>query len=341
MRGSRFPRWPGVRMGAIVMALVLPAAGQTGETTKQEDLERLFVAAGIDAQTDAMLENMGRLLANSLITGLPDGPEAARARAALARYLDLLRTRFGERMPAMVLQIYDESFTHEEVRALIEFWESDVGQRMRDLGPGLAEAGMQAGTSLVAALLPGIAGEMAADYPEFASGLRTAVIESLEGTTYVNRTVRFSLETPPGWVINGPTRVQANAAAWLDSPDRTAAVTVAIQTGGASLAGLAALIEGRETIEGFANRKLSEEETTVGGFPALVTVTQTGPVATVRAFIQEGPAEGEEGEEGRIAIVSGRTTVARLEEDEAMLRAIVTSYRALPPLPGMGQVDGR
>lgn len=338
MRAAGFRPWS---YGLLVFAMTLPAAGQVRETTKQEDLERLFAAAGVDAQTDAMLETMGRGLANSLISQLPDGPEAGQARGALARYLDLLRTRFGERMPAVFFQIYDESFTQEEVRSLLEFWESDVGQRMRDLGPGIAEAGMQAGTNLVAALLPGIAAEMAADYPEFAAGLRMAVIESLDGTTYVNRTVRFSLETPPGWVVNGSTRVQANAAAWLDSPDRTAAVTVAIRAGGTSLAELASLIESRETIEGFANRKISEEETTVGGFPALVTVTQTGPVATVRAFIkepaeQEGQSDQEPAEQGagRIAIVSGRTTIARLEEDEPMLRAIVTSYRVLPPPPG-------
>jgi hypothetical protein len=310
--------------GTVMLVIVLPAAAQTPETTKEEDLQRLFVAAGIDAQANAMLENVGQMMADTLVSQLPAGPQAEQARGALVRYLELLEAGFRERMPALLIGIYDEAFTHEEVRELIGFWESDVGQRMRDLSPALANAGREAGTNLVAALLPGIADDMTPDYPEFAAGLRTVVIETFGETAYVNRTHRFSLETPPGWTINGPTRVQSGAAAWLDAPDRTAAVSVAFQNPGPSLAELAGRLESQETIEGFANREISAEETTLEGRPALIRVTQAGPVATVRAIVQE---------EERIAIISGRTTIVRLGEDEGMLRAIVTSYRRLRPLP--------
>lgn len=137
----------------------------------------------------------------------------------------------------------------------------------------------------------------AAKAPEAAPASRALpqIDELLSGTQYTNRTGKFSLMLPPGWVIDANLRRSAGTLAGLSSSDKMRFAMVIQEEYPGSLESYKELtmLSARRSLSNF--EEVSDLKATIDGKPALVvfyrgnfTKTENLPVEFVSAIVASG-----------------------------------------------------
>jgi uncharacterized protein len=135
--------------------------GQTTDPEFRADIEKLFEVSG----TGALGLQMSTMVSSQFLDAMkqvqPDVPERA---VTIVR--ETLNAEFakafapkGELMTRLA-DIYAASFTHAEVKALIVFYNSDVGRKAVSVLPRLAQEGAAAGQGWAQQNLPRILGAL-------------------------------------------------------------------------------------------------------------------------------------------------------------------------------------
>jgi hypothetical protein len=153
---------PAALAAALLFANAAPAAAQTAAapppaTQAKADALKLQLANRFIAAMQG--DQMGEMIAQMSTAMLPESMQGA-STEELARYRETMGEISSRMMPRIfeaMAPIYADIFTVEELRALVEFYESDIGRSMMtksyEAAPRMAEA-MQA-------VMPAIMADMA------------------------------------------------------------------------------------------------------------------------------------------------------------------------------------
>jgi hypothetical protein len=125
-----------------------PAAGQAGpfadgasaqqgiDPGKRADIQRLLEIAGTKNIMTSMMDSMTKSIRPLLVSSLPPGQYRE-------KLVDLFFDRFQSKAdPTQLLEsavpIYDKHFSHEEIKSLIKFYETPLGQKTISVLPQIA-----------------------------------------------------------------------------------------------------------------------------------------------------------------------------------------------------------
>ena len=129
--------------GFLVSASPSLAQVANPRSEKAQNIEHLLQLVGADKLQQAVVDQM-------LATMLPSLSNApgldADTRRALGRLADLLREEMKKvDFNSLTAQLYDKYFTNDEVRELIRFYESAIGQKAIQVLPALTQESMERG----------------------------------------------------------------------------------------------------------------------------------------------------------------------------------------------------
>ena len=116
------------------------------------DIEHLMQ---VTMMTD-MTSQMGDMMAQAIVqtAGVDTPEEVARCRIIVAEIIEEFVT--DEKLIDEVMHIYARHFTHDDVRGMIAFYETPLGEKTIEVMPRLMQEGMQAGQRWAAEMMPGV-----------------------------------------------------------------------------------------------------------------------------------------------------------------------------------------
>jgi hypothetical protein len=128
--------------------MAMPGMAQTRstDTEKLENIHHLLNMVGADKIRDAMMNQM----IDGLTKNLPPIGQDEQARKMMSRLMDLLREEMKKAdFNSITVDLYDKYFTADEIKSLIQFYSSPVGQKATQVLPTLTQEatsrGMQVG----------------------------------------------------------------------------------------------------------------------------------------------------------------------------------------------------
>lgn len=138
---------------ALVVALALPC--YAGPREKQQDIEKLLVLTGTPGMMDQVQLQVSGMF-NKMIQQKQIPPVK---QPTVRRYFEkveaMMRVEFAwEKMKEPMTKIYDDVYSEAEIRELIEFYESPIGQKMIQKMPELMQASMQMSQQMIQGFIP-------------------------------------------------------------------------------------------------------------------------------------------------------------------------------------------
>jgi hypothetical protein len=131
----------------LVFCLALPSMAQikNADPEKLENIRHLLTMVGADKVRDAMMNQM----VDGLKKNLPPIGQDEQARKMTDRLVELLREEIKKAdFNSITVELYDKYFTAEEIKALIQFYSSPVGQKATGVLPTLAQESTSRGMEL-------------------------------------------------------------------------------------------------------------------------------------------------------------------------------------------------
>lgn len=112
---------------------------KSAETSKSEDIRRLLEISNVPGMADGMVGSMLDAMEEEFRQAYPRMP--ADAMAVLLGEMEGALTSAKPELLQMLGTLYDREYTHEEVRALLSFYRSPLGQKLLNTTPRLAQQG--------------------------------------------------------------------------------------------------------------------------------------------------------------------------------------------------------
>jgi uncharacterized protein len=124
----------------------------------QESIDRLLVDAKVEKMLDTMFANVDQVMRRSMeaaMQGQQLSPEQQRVvDARAAKFVQVLREEMTwDKLRPLYVQIYQESFTQEEVDGLIAFYESPAGAAYVEKMPVVMQKSMSIMQSRLAPMM--------------------------------------------------------------------------------------------------------------------------------------------------------------------------------------------
>lgn len=133
------------------------------EPSKAADIQRLIQVSGSKEMGTAWVTAFGDQLKSAMARS-SSSPE--RTQQIVDAFLQKMTERFAVEWVTLLVEIYDRHLTQDEVKELIGFYESPLGQRLKEAMPKIldesSEAGLKRGGELIQEILRG----MAEQFPE-------------------------------------------------------------------------------------------------------------------------------------------------------------------------------
>jgi hypothetical protein len=130
------------------IGLAIPAAGQvnSADTQKIEDIRHLMKVTGMERLQQSMTDQMMGALRQSL-PSMPDEDER------FDKMRDRLTEILGDELrklnyATVMIEIYDKYFTAAEIKELIHFYNSPIGQKAIQILPALTQESIAKGVEL-------------------------------------------------------------------------------------------------------------------------------------------------------------------------------------------------
>lgn len=135
-----------LRKASLALALVCcPLLAQQPQTdpAKEADIRRLIELTGTANLFETQKATMGEQMRPLLERSLPDDPHKA-------EIIETFLERFPERLKTQdlidrIVPIYDKHLTHEEIKGLIQFYQTPLGQRVIQVLPQVFQESQAAG----------------------------------------------------------------------------------------------------------------------------------------------------------------------------------------------------
>ena len=141
-----------------LLALLIFASLAYCAPPSQESIDRLLVDAKVEQLLDTMLANVDQVMRRSMETstqGQQLSPEQRQAvDGAAAKFVQVMREEMTwDKLRPLYVQIYQESFTQEEIDGLIAFYESPAGVAFVEKMPVVMQKSMSIMQSRMATMM--------------------------------------------------------------------------------------------------------------------------------------------------------------------------------------------
>jgi hypothetical protein len=149
-----------------------PAAQTKIDPAKETDIRKLLDITGaktLATQTmDAMLKSIKPLLAGNL-------PPGEYREKLIELFFEKFHSKTDPQLLVdLVVPIYDKHLSHEEVKALIQFYETPIGKKTLSALPAIANESREAGEKWGAAVGQDCMREVLAEHPDLAHAMEAA-----------------------------------------------------------------------------------------------------------------------------------------------------------------------
>jgi hypothetical protein len=146
-------------------AATTPEASHAVDPGKEADIRRLMEMTGSKSLGEQLMKSGMEQFRASVMDSQPDNPRAK-------QFVDAFVARFQKHfdpdsLTDKVLPIYDKYLSSEDLKALIEYYSSPLGQRMLQVLPQVARESQEAGFALGQKAARETLEDLKADYPEF------------------------------------------------------------------------------------------------------------------------------------------------------------------------------
>ncbi len=137
------------KMGPVWLAIAWlaatpsPQARAESQQSDTETIRELYQAAGMERLLDQLITTITSQVFDSLLASRTDIPEAART-----RFKQQMVSGFSESKGAFLeamIPVYQRHFTGAEMRQMIAFYKSDLGQKLIEKMPILMHEGAKVG----------------------------------------------------------------------------------------------------------------------------------------------------------------------------------------------------
>jgi hypothetical protein len=142
----------------IILASLIFASPAYCAPPSQESIDRLLVDAKVEQLLDTMLANVDQVMRRSMETSMQGrqlSPEQRQAvDGAAAKFVQVMREEMTwDKLRPLYVQIYQDSFTQEEIDGLIAFYESPAGVAFVEKMPVVMQKSMSIMQSRMAAMM--------------------------------------------------------------------------------------------------------------------------------------------------------------------------------------------
>lgn len=121
----------------LTLVLALVAFGAEAQNSFDQDILKMQKISGSDATVKLMYD---QIVAQFKMQGkMADAPEGAWDRL----YKEVFQPEVEE-LYKTLLPVYKKHFTHDDIKELIKFYESPIGQKLSKANPQIAQESMQA-----------------------------------------------------------------------------------------------------------------------------------------------------------------------------------------------------
>ncbi len=158
----------GVSLLALLPAPAQAAPQQKVDPAKEADIRRLMELTGakklIEQSVALGVEQLRATFAKSL-------PPGERSQKLTDTFLQRFQKRLNaQKMIELTIPIYDKHFSAEDLKALIQFYETPLGQRLVKVLPEIAKESQAAGFELGQKVAAEVLQEMQEEFPELKQG---------------------------------------------------------------------------------------------------------------------------------------------------------------------------
>ncbi|WP_411833792.1 DUF2059 domain-containing protein [Pseudoxanthomonas mexicana] len=127
-----------------ILGLLLFAGGAWAAEPSEADIEKLLVASRAESMLQAIIPQMEAMQQEQFRQLMGDQPltpeQQAEVQRIQARTNEIVRrTLAWDNMKPMYVQVYRQSFSRDDVRAITRFYESSAGQALLDKTPALMQ----------------------------------------------------------------------------------------------------------------------------------------------------------------------------------------------------------
>ncbi len=138
------------------------------DPAKEADIRNLLEVSGSTKVGEDMVANSVEQLRASLQKSLPEGPQSQKiVDSFLRRYKEKFTSK---QLTALIVPIYDKYLPDEDIKALIEFYQSPLGQRAVKVLPQIARESQAAGAEFGQRVVQQVVKEVQDEFPELKQG---------------------------------------------------------------------------------------------------------------------------------------------------------------------------
>jgi uncharacterized protein len=154
----------------LLLSLTMPAIAQVKaeDPQKTENIKQLLTLTGADKLRNALMDQM----LDAFKKNLPAVDQDPKNRKALDRLMELLREEIKKAdFTNMTIELYEKYFTADEIKGLIQFYSSPVGQKAIQVLPTLMQESTGRGIEMGQAAAERAFARWGEEYPEMKKAL--------------------------------------------------------------------------------------------------------------------------------------------------------------------------
>jgi hypothetical protein len=160
------------QIGPVPPPAVAPAAQVKIDPAKEADIRRLLEATGTTTLMQQVMDNMQKSLKPVLTNSFPPGEYREKL---VDLFFEKFRSKLdSKRLLDLAVVRYDEQFSDEDIKGLISFYETPLGQKAVSALPKLTAELQQDGQTLGQQTGRDSMIEVLAEHPELAKALQDA-----------------------------------------------------------------------------------------------------------------------------------------------------------------------
>jgi uncharacterized protein len=150
----------------IIFALTAPAIGQTTDSNseKQDNIRHLMTVMGVEKLTQTMLDQYLQAMKPILAKSSTNNEDV---RKRLDRFSEIMSEEFKHvDLSTLHVELYDKYFTNDEIKGLIQFYESPVGKKYIEVLPAITQESMKRGMEVGSAVGQKALARLLEEFPE-------------------------------------------------------------------------------------------------------------------------------------------------------------------------------
>ena len=161
-----------LQIAVVALLLAIPAMAQEKQidTEKAENIQHLLKLIGAEKVQKGLVDQVIAIMKPVISKGA-NGDD--KAQKVINRFSELLAEEYDKlNFLSISADLYDKYFTSDEIKGLIAFYETPVGQKTIEVLPTVTQEGMRRGIELAQAAMPNVLVKLLNEFPDLKDALK-------------------------------------------------------------------------------------------------------------------------------------------------------------------------